>query len=108
MEPSIWVHKKNITVKMLSAYAVLTLPVGHSPALQELQQILLNKGLDSVTPSDAHVLLVCFFFFYVELGCLSVEQVPAPLLPTIFYIPPLLIYIICQASGGIWVCDPGV
>lgn len=107
MEPSIWVHKKNITVKMLSAYAVLTLPVGHSPALQELQQILLNKGLDSVTPSDAHVLL-SVFFFYVELGCLSVEQVPALLLPTIFYIPPLLIYIICQASGGIWVCDPGV
>lgn len=62
MEPSIWVHKKNITVKMLSAYAVLTLPVGHSPALQELQQILLNKGLDSVTPSDAHVLLSVFFF----------------------------------------------
>lgn len=109
MEPSMWVHKKNITVKMPSAYVVLALPAGHSPALQELRQILLNKRLDLVTPSDAHVLLVCFFFFFnVELGCLSVEQVPAPLLPTIFYIPPLLIYIICQASGGIWICDPGV
>lgn len=63
MEPSMWVHKKNITVKMPSAYVVLALPAGHSPALQELQQILLNKRLDLVTPSDAHVLLVCFFFF---------------------------------------------
>lgn len=36
MEPSMWVHKKNITVKMPSAYVVLALPAGHSPALQEL------------------------------------------------------------------------
>lgn len=52
---------------MLSEYAVLTLPVGHSPALQEWQHILLNKGLDSVTPSDAHVLPVFFFFFMLNL-----------------------------------------
>ena len=37
---------------------VLTLSSGHSPALQESQQMLLNKGLDLMTPSDRHILLI--------------------------------------------------
>ena len=89
-----WVHKKE-ECEMLSAYAVLTIS----------QPLSCSAGLDLVTLSDPCDLFACLFFMlnldaFLWSGCL-----PRHVLVSYMH-PALFIYIICQASGGTWVCDP--
>lgn len=77
--------------------------ISDSPILQESQQMLLNKGSDMLILSDSHVLLVWLFFFMLNLDAFL-----APPLLIVLYRASLLICVICQASGGIGVFDPGI
>lgn len=82
-------------MKLLSAYAVLTI----SWALS------CSAGLDPVTLSDPCDLFACLFFM-LNLGAFPWSRCLSHHVLVSYMHPALFIYIICQASGGTWACDP--
>lgn len=68
---------------MLSAYAFLTLSWPLSGSAGSKADV--DKRLDLVTLPDTCALFAFFVFFYVEFGCLSVEQALAPPHPNVLH-----------------------